>query len=79
MAENEKRFEPRRSSYQRRRLLQPGPLGKYAIALSALALVGLIAAGYFLYLHNRAKTQAPPAAVSTAAPCRARGRLHRKS
>ncbi|MGA7857146.1 MAG: malectin domain-containing carbohydrate-binding protein [Terracidiphilus sp.] len=48
-------------------LPQPGPLGKYAIAIAALALISLIAAVYFLYLHNRTKAQAPPAAVSTAA------------
>jgi hypothetical protein len=46
-------------------LPQPGPLGKYAIALSALLLVGLIAAGYFLSLHTRAKLQAPAAPVQT--------------
>ena len=52
-----------RSSRQLQPLLQPGPLGKYAIALFALVLVGLIAAGYLFYLHSRAKTQAPPAAA----------------
>jgi hypothetical protein len=47
-------------------LPQSGPLGKHALAVYALVLVGLVAAGYFLYLHNRAKTQVPAAAVSTA-------------
>ena len=42
------------------------PVGKFAIGLSALLLVGLIAAGLFLFLHNRLKTQATPAAASTA-------------
>lgn len=46
-------------------LPKPGPLGKYAIALFALVLLGLIGAGYFLYLHSRGKTQAPSAALPT--------------
>jgi hypothetical protein len=47
-------------------LSQPGPVRRYAMPLAAVLLVGLIAMGSALFLHNRGKTETVPIAISTA-------------